>query len=1016
MQKFDCLSVEAPLLGAHFLEASAGTGKTFAIEHIVARLLLSGNPPMELEQILAVTFTRAAARELKLRIRSNLEQIFRGAVSWEYLSEASLMKQRIGDALAAFDRCQIFTIHGFCSRMLREFSFEAGFGFTWKESFSSPRILSALQDFFEVKLSKEIMSPEQLGILVQWAGSVEELGRMLRKQEEGQKSKPFIDRVREFERVLRSWPGTLPTREEFYGVRESYKTAVKGNFEAQLEALGSVFSDPAAAFGELIRHKGSLFLFLSPENRKVKAKEVALHPFFDWGRVHLLHLIQEAAEPSEIMQQVLAVWKPIEQRILKEEGSLNPDQLLHAMRDALKQESFRQKVQEKYRAALIDEFQDTDPVQWDIFQTLFLNRIEALYLIGDPKQSIYRFRKADLYTYLQAKESIGAECHFYLDTNFRSSKELIGALNRLFDREWLRLPKEGRALAYLPMRAGLELATDFGDGKGAIHCLLFEGEIADLFPYLGQEIGNLRTQVASLSSFAILVKDRYQAFAVQQFLSSVGIPSIARSQQPLSETLAFEAMEELFEALREPRNLGKAKTVLAGPFGGYTAEDVKKVLESPFSQIRVILDEKGLPAACQAFSQMQLGRATVQENMALQGLSFYSDCHQVLEVLFEWERAMGFSFEGLGRFFESIQRMDPEEAPCQRKESDVEAVQVMTMHVSKGLEFDVVFALGLGARTPECDEEAQAEKLRQLYVAATRAKRRLYMPIPVGLKQARLGTYSPVELFCQTLGVDGRWEEELRRLAEETSLSIERVVPSASVAESPSSLKPTLIAPTFPRPHPQASYLLSFTSLAKEMALEPLAQISPPNGDYTVHNLPRGAETGIAIHAIFERIYREEQAWKSNASIERIVEQELSSNLLAPWKKVVGSMIQDTLDFRLPMGFCLRDLKSGKVLVEAEFLFQEQADYLKGFIDLLFLHEGRLYFVDWKTNWLGEDASHYSPNQLEAAVFSHQYDLQAKIYAQALKRIGMAELFDQAIYFFVRGPTAFCFHPEDLHG
>jgi exodeoxyribonuclease V beta subunit len=108
MQRFDCLAAEAIVFGPHFLEASAGTGKTFAIEHIVARLILEG---VDIEQILVVTFTRAAARELKLRIRSNLEKIIAGA-NWAYLPTNVKL---IGEALASFDRCQIFTIHGFCS-------------------------------------------------------------------------------------------------------------------------------------------------------------------------------------------------------------------------------------------------------------------------------------------------------------------------------------------------------------------------------------------------------------------------------------------------------------------------------------------------------------------------------------------------------------------------------------------------------------------------------------------------------------------------------------------------------------------------------------------------------------------------------------------------------------------------------------------------------------------------------------------------------------------------------------
>ena len=129
MQKFDCLSIDCPLLGAHILEASAGTGKTFSIEHVFVRLLLE-KKGIELEEILAVTFTRAAARELKGRIRNNIEKAIsflqNGLSPWDYLKAVDHPERAIRillDAQAVFDRCQIFTIHGFCYRMLKEFAF-----------------------------------------------------------------------------------------------------------------------------------------------------------------------------------------------------------------------------------------------------------------------------------------------------------------------------------------------------------------------------------------------------------------------------------------------------------------------------------------------------------------------------------------------------------------------------------------------------------------------------------------------------------------------------------------------------------------------------------------------------------------------------------------------------------------------------------------------------------------------------------------------------------------------------
>ncbi len=146
MQRFDVLSRNLSVFEQRFLEASAGTGKTFAIEHLVIRLLLESEHPLSLEEILVVTFTRAATRELRMRIRSNLERILQDLKSekgsFDYVQAiiekgkgaTGAAKRRVEDALACFDRAAIFTIHGFCYQMLKEFAFEAHLDFDLKRA------------------------------------------------------------------------------------------------------------------------------------------------------------------------------------------------------------------------------------------------------------------------------------------------------------------------------------------------------------------------------------------------------------------------------------------------------------------------------------------------------------------------------------------------------------------------------------------------------------------------------------------------------------------------------------------------------------------------------------------------------------------------------------------------------------------------------------------------------------------------------------------------------------------
>ena len=928
MQRFDCLAKELPLFGPHFLEASAGTGKTFAIEQIFARLLLSDIP---IEEILIVTFTRAATRELKFRVRSNLEKI--GS------------NEKLAQALRAFDRNQIYTIHGFCFRMLKEFAFEIELPLSMKEASGSKKLDAALRDFFEMKLKPDIISAEQLEVLLR-SYSVEELAQKLKKGEV-REAKTYVELEAAFKQEMRDLD-LDKLRADFTALKDSYRKK-EGNFDAQLRALA------AKEFAPLISEKGSIFSLFSPENKKVRTKEIShlYYPdLYDWGQTVLVPLIESALEES--LPALISAWKPIEKQILLEEGAFGPDALLEWMEEAIKKETFRKKVQKKYRAVLIDEFQDTDPVQWNIFQTLFINA-ETLYLIGDPKQSIYRFRKADLYTYLRAKEAISPEGHFYLDTNFRSSKELIGALNRLFDRNWLELPKENKSLPYLPVRAGIDLSSQFPDEKGAIHCVISENEA--LYSYVAREILHLKKHVASFSSFAILVKDRFQAAKMEETLTAVGIPNIARSHELLTESLAFVAIEELFEALEDPRNLGQAKKVAAGPFGALD-----------LFTLREILEQKGLAAMCAKLPNIG------------------PEAHQVFELLFEWERKNGFSYQGIDRFFRASRTMDPDAAERLFKESDLDAVQIMTMHVSKGLEFDIVFALGVSERTPPADVEVEAEKERLLYVAMTRAKRRLYLPIPIQKKGVAVGRLSPIEIFCNRLGL---WEEELEKMGLEVSLTIERVVDPIVIEEKREEIKNeealVLKIPSF-----SPSYLLSFTALAQESTQLSLEPMEEPNGIYTIHNLPRGAETGIVIHSIFERVFSKEPFL------------DLIPNSLLSWKEAIINMVETVLDLPLPMGFSLRDIDSKEARTEVEFLFETAPNYIMGFIDLIFVHQNTLYFVDWKTNWLGKDEASYSPQNLEASMKDHQYHLQASIYREALSRSWPGAI-GGGLYFFVRG-------------
>ena len=1052
LQKFDCLSRDCPLFGPHLLEASAGTGKTFSIEHIYVRLILQSlkeENQIEVESILVVTFTRAATRELKARIRENFEKALAflrandSAAAWDYLKpflaeERETAIRALEEALSGFDRCQIFTIHGFCWRMLREFAFEARIGFSLPDPDggrqTSDRMKQGVQDFLEYGIEENLLCAEQAALLLKKYPSLEMIGELLLKGrgDEGGKGS-FAQFHERCKAALQRWPGPPiegeKLQEDFFALQKNFK-AVKGDLPAQAAALGKMFADPEnpIPFRILLKENGTLFKFLDPVNRKVKAtfpETLHYRGFFEWARKAFEGTIAEARK--NILPALQGVWNPIQEKLLSEaESSANPDEILNQMKKALEQESFSSAVRKKYAAVIIDEFQDTDAVQWEIFRRLFLEKslLRALYFVGDPKQSIYRFRKADVYVYLQARDLLGDRHLFHLDTNFRSSKSLVGALNALFDRDWLHLPKAGRSLPYLPVQAGSSTHSVFSDQKGAVHFLLSEGDRKESFerefiPFAAAEIERLLPELKTASSFAILVKDRFQGEKALNFLQKRGIPAVARSRTSLGDTFAFDAIRELFAAISKPTDLNAAKIVLAGPFGG---ED----LQLPFDDWKQIVEEKGLVRFCNAFFNHCVQGSSLLKKIVSYDAGFYRDLLQLFELLFDWERKEGFSFLGLQAFFRCLEESrDDQEGFQRRMEVDESAVQIMTLHASKGLEFEIVFALGLSSLSPETEEEAEeinAEKLRQLYVAMTRAKRRLYVPAVLSEKEAPLSAQSPMELFCKHL--ESSLPDFLLSLSQKESVTFERWVQSSP---SPQNLEKEMVPLTFvpKKISYDTSIVHSFTSLAQTKH-ESSPEFSP-SLEFTLHTLPRGAETGIVIHSLFEKIFSLPDR-KNDAAIDLLVEEELRFTSLVLWKDCIQKMVKQTLSMQLMTRdglFSLADLKGEEMQVEMEFLFHSPPHFVKGFIDLVFCYKEKFYFLDWKTNWLGENEEAYHFAFLDAAMKAHDYPLQAALYAEALRRhLGIddfTEKFGGAFYLFVRGAAAYYLMPDlnlirEFHG
>lgn len=964
LNEFDILDPEFDIFQSRFLEASAGTGKTFAIEHLFIRLLMESKEPIDLPEILAVTFTREAAQEMKGRIRAKL------------LSLSCENNPRIERALALFDEAQIFTIHGFCHRILSQHAFEASFSM----GSSSSELLGCLkekrrtvEDFFQTgdpKFSEEITalirhSRFDFDLLVD---------QILRAMEEKKAPKPL------------HFP-QLPniSREDLAHDIELLLPRYK---RLKLE----VWQDQANAFWSFLETKSESALLkplrwffeeMTASNTKVRAKPLSdLHlknrNFFEVLEKKMVPMLSTYRDKKERIRRVAAECVKSWEGKACRYDHVSFDDLLVQVESALNQKPFIEAVQKQYKVVIVDEFQDTDPIQWSIFRKLFLEN-HLLYLVGDPKQSIYGFRSADIYTYMSAAKSFGEGSKAYLSTNFRSSPSLVAALNKMFTarNDWIDLPSFPGVIKYRRVRAGRDSGvlsespiTYFGV-KGPIGrerqfpTKSLEEEL--IFPYIAKEILRLNKMVA-FDQIAILIKDRYHAQRLQLHLNLWKIPSIIKRAFNLSASRGFVEMEFFLKALDAPRHEAQAKLALRG--NG----------ESPFGALRDLFDEKGFAVCYRQYLEKDF---QPHGDRVLRG-----EFMQTAELLMECGRR---SPGELLAILENLKKETVETDPRLkvRSEEGEEGVAIMTPFASKGLEFLVVFALSAAYRRAEqLDEEQASEEMRQFYVACTRSREKLYVPYVVETsgKGSSLSPSQSERFFsAEPDFVD--WIEPVEVEPYEDKRQVADIKPPPSFDFC------------FDTP-----FVTSFSSMAKNLPHTLLGQrfASQDFSKKTPHTLPLGVETGTVIHEAFERCFLDR-----DLSFDQIAFESLSGTHLEGWEETVSKILENALNLELLTGFCLKDLGSDDFFPEMEFLFPEENHFVKGFIDLIFKRGETFYVLDWKTNWVGPDAASYTSDALDAVMREHDYPLQASLYGDAVmryvKRLYKTPQYGGAYYMFVRG-------------
>jgi exodeoxyribonuclease V beta subunit len=763
---FDAARIELKR-GINLVEASAGTGKTYAIGMLVLRALVVLRVPIE--KILIVTFTKAATEELKSRIRARLveardlldlmadeHQIAGGHVDATLLDWVMTVKdpRTAGNllrlALYDIDRAGIFTIHGFCQRMLVEQALESGQSFDVELLTDINHIRHQVaDDFWRSRIYP--LSPLPCSLLTACFKTPEDLLASVSYVFDGNgRIEPAVSPVAE---VLGRLAGAMDGAASWWsehsaGLYESFAAALaeghfkrgfSENFEVWFQALTRFFTRKTSVVPKNIHLLARGQLVRELNGHKIRGDEKKQAYLADWSlpdrEIEQLLTAIDDLILSVRVELAHNLRREVGRR-LEEQGAMGFNDLIHRLARALQGDRGRflqQVLGERFSVALIDEFQDTDNDQWYIFSSIFGGLTGAghyLYLIGDPKQAIYKFRGADIYSYFQARKS--ATRLLTLEKNYRSHPSLVEEVNRLFSSRSNPFSFPSDILDYHPVIAAkspgdVDLLTGDTSLAGMVYCTLqpepedkkgrwTSGKAAALFRrFIVAELGRLlapgygvlvQSTVQGESErslapqdIAILVRSNRQAEEYRQAINEAGIPVVVASRQSVFETRECQEMLLLLQAIAAPGETSRVKTAMTISWFGKSGNSLHELWQdeerfSPylrrFFQYNQLWQEQGFLA--------MMSRLLIEEDVlptlaaGKMAERCISNIQHLLELIQVEENNEGL---GIGQILQWLGEMMQEGRSGADVEllleSDEEAVRVVTMHSAKGLEYQVVF-------------------------------------------------------------------------------------------------------------------------------------------------------------------------------------------------------------------------------------------------------------------------------------------------------------------------------------
>ena len=1012
--------INIPDKGTTLIEASAGTGKTYTLAEIYVRLIIEKK--FTVDNILVVTFTNAAVKELKSRIRKRLTQMD------NYNPQEKILLE---NAARDFDKSAIFTIHGFCLRILEENAFESGSLYNTRlETDTDDYYKNIVNDFWR----KNFTNLPETVIMHLKNNYMERLQKLLKSAETGYDS-------------LRAG---IKTRDEIFfneskiiiahkKLLESFKIIKEyWNKEDLNKKIIEIVSDKRLNQTSYKR----IDTYIKQMNLFLKSKQPGMRLFDQFDRFTQTKLTSSITKNNEfntenpffilcddfkkkfdeldllcsnyltgIEYRFPEFIKTESARIKEKNNILFYNDLIDRTSKALKKISgmkFAEKIRSEFKAALIDEFQDTDRRQYEIFKNIFGDK-SILFLIGDPKQSIYGFRGADVFTYIEAvKTAANKET---LQKNWRSEEELVNSVNSVFER--IKYPFIFPEIPFHPVSTPNRNNSFFIEDKNGPLNVFFmtdsalkdaalnistSREFADIL--IVDEISNIlnlseqgkaykiesESEVKNkikASDIAVLVKKNKNGLTVQNLLRERGVPSVIYATDSVFQSIEAEELFRIMKAVSTPSNINAIKSALATSIFGYSAEQITKemtsekghaVLSEKFKRWKTVWENSGFISMIKKLlSEEKIKSRIIKFHGGERSITNIGHLAELINEAEENSKSnLDSSIKWLQEKILSNKNFDSNENQL-RLETDENAVTIISIHKSKGLEYGIVFCPDLWDSSPEnmfikyhensdtvldiaSDEnsknnseyEALAEELRVIYVALTRARYRTYLTWG---KIKKTYDSAAAYLFHSTSDFNPNEQKKRHDIISKDTENVNMISELKNIKGINVNVKniQSETAGKIIRTHPikkteeekkifrdidfsinNSFRILSYSTLVKNNSSEEKdhdiffnTKETNSKSDISgsgIIQFPKGALSGIFFHEIFEESDFQDLESIKKTSLSKIQKYRISED----WISAAIETVKDILDLEIISGknlFKLKQLGTASRLNELEFYF-----------------------------------------------------------------------------------------------